>query len=102
MIRIRIKKIELVAKDYAKHIAPLQTLVAEYGCKVVLGDDGTLSIMCKRRAIPVREWLKIPDGPDEATRRKGDVYRRTGRPWDPVQNPDVNISFSGFCCADDR
>jgi hypothetical protein len=35
-------------------------------------------------------------------RLKLGVYRRTGRPWHPVYNPDANISFSGFPCADDR
>lgn len=102
MVRIRIKKLEKVARDYAKAVDPLLDLVEEYGCSLVLDRAGDLYVKCRRVQIPVRDWLKIPQGVDEGSRRKGEVYRRTGEPWHPVHNPDSNISFNGFPCADDR
>lgn len=42
-------------------------------------------------------WSLLP----EAERRKAEVLRKTGRPWDPVHNWDPNISCSGRPCADD-
>lgn len=108
---INIDLLEQVARTYEMALVPLRELVGKYGCEVDSSGDG-LFVLCPKRGfgghhlgghqkVPVREWLAIEDGSDEASRRKANVYRRTGMPWHPHLNSDSNIALDGSPCADD-
>jgi hypothetical protein len=102
-----IDKIEQAARDlhaatevFRMAARDLEAEVALFGCKLEVC-NGTISVKCEKRALPLREWLAIKSDGRDGGHRRATVHRRTGMLWDPVHNSHPNVAFDGGNCADD-